>query len=135
MLLLSRIVSITGCEVLAEAHIHGGNPFFEHGNGLPAYVGLEMMAQAIAAFDGAKRRKSGHPAKIGFLLGCRHYVTRVCHFAEGSRLNVHARVAFEDADMLAFDCHIDDGSAELATASLKVYAPADPGEILKRARQ
>jgi predicted hotdog family 3-hydroxylacyl-ACP dehydratase len=134
MRLLDRIVSVTDCEVEAEAHIGADNPFFERECGLPAYVGLEMMAQAIAAIDGEKRRQNGRPAKIGFLLGCRRYVTHVPNFAEGMRLTVRAKMVFDDNEMFAFDCSIEDGNGTLAVANMKVYAPSDPLAFLNRAQ-
>ncbi|HWE06036.1 MAG TPA: hypothetical protein VG274_04960, partial [Rhizomicrobium sp.] len=90
MRLLDRIVACSECEVVAEACVRADNLFFEPGRGLPPYVGLEMMAQAIAAIDGKKRKSSGKPAKIGFLLGCRCFASRVPCFAEGTRLTVLA---------------------------------------------
>ncbi|HEX4081052.1 MAG TPA: hypothetical protein VHX61_19485 [Rhizomicrobium sp.] len=134
MRLLDRIISLSEGEVVADAVVRPDNPFFEPGRGLPAYVGLEMMAQAIAALDGEKRRNSSRPAKIGFLLGCRRYMSRVPIFAEGTRLTVRAKMVFEDNEMLAFDCGIEDSNGALATANLKVYAPADPLAFLKRAQ-
>ena len=135
MRLLHRIVACSESEVVAEACVRADNLFFEPGRGLPAYVGLEMMAQAIAAIDGKKRQNSGQPAKIGFLLGCRNYASRDASFAEGTRLTVSAKMVFDDGAMLAFDCRIDDEQGEVVTANLKVYAPADPSGFLKRAQQ
>jgi predicted hotdog family 3-hydroxylacyl-ACP dehydratase len=132
MLLLDAILSLTDSEVVAEAHVRASNPFFEQGRGLPAYVGLEMMAQAIAALDGEKRRNSGRPAKIGFLLGCRRYVSEVSSFAEETRLMVRAKMVFEDSEMLSFDCSIENSNGALAMANLKVYGPADPLAFLKQ---
>ena len=88
MRLLDRIVSISENDALAETIVRPDNPFFEPGRGLPAYVGLEMMAQAIAAIDGQKRSASGLPANIGFLLGCRRYVSKRASFAENEKLTV-----------------------------------------------
>jgi len=135
MRLLDRIVACSESEVVAEAYVRPDNLFFEPGRGLPAYVGLEMMAQAIAAIDGKKRLNSGQPAKIGFLLGCRRYASRSASLGEGTRLMVSAKMVFDDGAMLAFDCRIDDEQGELATANLKVYAPTDPSGFLKRAQQ
>ena len=132
MRLLDRIVACSESDVTAEACVREDNLFFEPGRGLPAYVGLEMMAQAIAAIDGKKRQNSGQAAKIGFLLGCRRYGSRTASFAEGTLLTISAKKVFDDGAMLAFDCRIDDEQGEVATANLKVYAPADPFGFLNR---
>jgi predicted hotdog family 3-hydroxylacyl-ACP dehydratase len=133
MRLLDRIISVSENDAVAETVVRSDNVFFEPGRGLPGYIGLEMMAQAIALIDGAKRRSSGLPPNVGFLLGCRRYVsTRVC-FAENEKLTVAATMVFGDGAMFAFDCRLDDEQGEVATANLKVYAPADPQAFLKGA--
>jgi predicted hotdog family 3-hydroxylacyl-ACP dehydratase len=130
MRLLDRIVSVSESDAVAETIVRSDNPFFERGRGLPAYIGLEMMAQAIALIDGAKRRSNGLPANIGFLLGCRRYVSRRERFAEHEKLTVSASMVFGDGAMFAFDCRLDDDQGQVATANLKVYAPADPRAFL-----
>ena len=130
MRLLDRIIAISENEAVAETVVRADNPFFEPGRGIPAYVGLEMMAQAIAAIDGMKRQNSGLPAKIGFLLGCRRYAVRRASFEENTRLTIAAKMVFGDGAMFAFDCRIDDERGEVATAGMKVYAPNDPQAFL-----
>jgi predicted hotdog family 3-hydroxylacyl-ACP dehydratase len=133
MRLLDRIVSVTDTDASAELVVRSDNPFFETERGIPAYVGLEMMAQAIAVIDGAQRRNSGLPAKLGFLLGCRRYSARCESFPLGARLIVTVNKVFGEGEMLAFDCRIDDEQGEAATANIKVYAPANPQDFLSRA--
>jgi predicted hotdog family 3-hydroxylacyl-ACP dehydratase len=132
MCLLDRMLHVTDREARAEAVVRADNPLFVPGRGLPAYVGLEMMAQAIAAIDGMKRKIEKLPPKIGFLLGCRRYSASRAEFAEGERLSIAANMVFGDNAMFAFECRIDgeDGS-ELAKANMSVYAPADPNAFLK----
>lgn len=130
MRLLHRVISVTENDALAEMTVTPDNPFFEPGRGLPAYVGLEMMAQAIAIIDGAQRRNNGLPAKLGFLLGCRRYLSRCASFAPGLRLMIAATKVFGEGDMLAFDCRIDDDGGEVAVANIKVYAPTNPQSFL-----
>jgi predicted hotdog family 3-hydroxylacyl-ACP dehydratase len=131
MRLLDRIVSVSENDAVAETVVRSDNPFFEPGRGLPGYVGLEMMAQAIALIDGHKRRSSGLPVNMGFLLGCRRYVSKRASFSENEKLTVVASKVFGDGAMFAFDCRLDDEQGEVATANLKVYAPADPQAFLK----
>jgi len=130
MRLLDHIVSVSETEALAETIVRSDNPFFEPGRGLPAYVGLEMMAQAIALIDGKKRRSSGLPANIGFLLGSRRFVSRRKSFAENEKLSVTVSMVFCDGAMFSFDCRLNDEQGEVATANLKVYAPRDPDAFL-----
>ncbi|MGD0143614.1 MAG: 3-hydroxyacyl-ACP dehydratase [Rhizomicrobium sp.] len=131
MRLLDRIVSVSESDAVAETVVRSDNPFFEPGRGLPGYVGLEMMAQTIALIDGHKRRSCGLPVNMGFLLGCRRYVSKHASFSENEKLTVTASKVFGDGAMFAFDCRLDDERGEVATANLKVYAPADPHAFLK----
>lgn len=132
MRFLDRMIKVTDKDAVAEAVVRADNPLFVPGRGLPAYVGLEMMAQAIAAIDGMKRKMENLPPKIGFLLGCRRYSAHCANFEEDKRLNIVATMVFGDNAMFAFECRIDDeDGTELAKANMSVYAPADPLAFLK----
>jgi predicted hotdog family 3-hydroxylacyl-ACP dehydratase len=132
MRFLDRMISVDEVEAVAETVVRPDNPLFVATTGLPGYAGLEMMAQAIAAIDGMKRRTGGLPPKIGFLLGCRRYSVSCSSFAEGMKLHIVAKMVFTNGEMFNFECHIEDEEgAELAQASLNVYAPADPMTFLK----
>ncbi len=132
MRFLDRIIAVDEAEAVAETIIRPNNPLFVAGRGLPAYAGLEMMAQAIAAIDGMKRRQEGLPPKIGFLLGCRRYSVNCTHFGENMRLRITAKMIFSDGEMFAFECRIDDGDGgPLAQGNMNVYAPANPKALLE----
>jgi len=132
MRFLDRIVSISESEAIAETEVSPANPMFVPGRGLPAYAGIEMMAQAIASIDGMKRQTSGLPPKIGFLLGCRKYSVRGNEFPEGMLLRITVNQVFGDGEMFSFECRIDDqDGGEVARANMNVYAPADPRKFLE----
>jgi len=84
---------------------------FGDGNTVPALLGIEYMAQTIAAFGGIKRRLAGRPLDLGFLLGTRRYVCNVGTFAVGSVLTVSVKRLVEDQGL---ECLI-------AILQLKVY--------------
>lgn len=131
MRFLDRMTAVDDTVSVAEAQVSADNPLFVPGKGLPAYAGLEMMAQAIAAIDGMKRKRDGLPPRIGFLLGCRRYNVHCDMFAEGARLKVTANMVFSDGAMFAFECRIDDEAGEmLASAAMNVFAPANPKAFL-----
>ncbi|HEY4124850.1 MAG TPA: hypothetical protein VGM36_09565 [Rhizomicrobium sp.] len=132
MRFLDRMISVSDSEAVAETIVRADNPLFVAGRGLPGYAGLEMMAQAIAAIDGMKRKVSGLPPKIGFLLGCRRYNVSRSDFGEGMRLRIVANMVFTNGEMFNFECRIEDeAGCELAQASMNVYAPVDPMAFLK----
>ncbi len=132
MRLLDRAISISEHEAVAELTVREDIPFIAPGRGLPAYAGLELMAQSIGLIDGFKCYCEGLPPKIGFLLGCRRYTTACDTFAIGSRLIVTVQMVFNGGEMYSFECRIADPEGrELAKASLNVFAPRDPPTFLK----
>lgn len=100
---------------------------------LPAWAGVELMAQAIAAWAGCAARAEGRPVRLGFLLGTRHYRCNVPGFAPGSELIVAAQREFFDATgMGVFTCRID-GTGVLAEAKLTVFSPPDASALFATA--
>ena len=70
MLLLDRVLSYSTDYVSCEVEIRVDSPFVRDGV-VPAIVGLEYMAQCVAAFAGLSARHKGEAPRIGFLLGSR----------------------------------------------------------------
>lgn len=94
---------------------------------MPAWIGIELMAQAIGTHAALLARQAGKPPRAGALLGSREYrVTRPA-FAAGMDLIIEARQAFRNSDGLAsYDCRICTTSGEeLASAALTVFEPTD----------
>jgi predicted hotdog family 3-hydroxylacyl-ACP dehydratase len=124
--LLDEILSIDGERLVARVSITEGSPFFEAG-GVPAIVTLEYMAQAIAAFSGAQRRKEGETVQLGFLLGCRKMTLEVDKLLPGDELRVEARHVWSAAPLGQFDCNVSRGGHPIAKAVLSVYeGPLEP---------
>lgn len=96
---------------------------------LPAWVGVELMAQAIAAWAGCQARETGAPVRLGFLLGTRHYTCNVAAFVPGIELRIEARRDFHDeSGMGVFACHIE-APGVLAEARLTVFSPPDASAL------
>ena len=121
MVLLNRIIEFDEENMVAEVIVRADGLFGE-GNTVPGWLGIEYMAQTIAAFGGMKRRLAGKALNLGFLLGSRRYVCNVGTFAVGSILTVTVKSLVEEQGLGVFDCHI---SAEgiSASAKLNVYQP------------
>lgn len=99
---------------------------------LPAWAGVELMAQAIAAWAGCCGKASGEPVRLGFLLGTRHYTCNVAAFAPGTELVIEARREFsDDAGMGVFVCRIE-ASGALAEARLTVFSPPDASAVFQQ---
>jgi hypothetical protein len=72
MCLLERITHWDQDTIEAELVVPEAGLFVEDGQ-VPAWVGIEYMAQAIAAWAGCRARAAGKPPQLGFLLGSRRY--------------------------------------------------------------
>jgi len=127
MLLLDRLLADDGGRVRAEATVRRGGVFVTE-DGLPAWVGLELMAQAAAAWAGLRAREAGAPVRGGFLLGTRRYHCAVPHFPVGARLEVLARPELAlESGLQVFACAIEYQGQVAASASLNVFAPLGDG--------
>jgi len=97
---------------------------------LPAWNGLELMAQSVAAWAGVKAKRAGVPVELGFLIGTRHYQCNVPYFPNGTELQIHACCSLEDASGLGvFECTLT-GPAIHAEARLNVFRPPHVAEYL-----
>jgi len=106
--------------------------FAEEGGQVPAWVGLEYMAQAVNAYAGWVGKKSGAAAKLGFLLGTRRYHSTVAAFAPDTLLEVVVHQRMLDENNLAlFHCEIKRGGDVLASAEVKAIQPENPADIFK----
>ena len=132
MLWLERVVRAEDDVVEAIAMPREGAWYVEGGEGMPAWLGLELMAQAVAAHAGLRGWRAGQPPKPGVLLGCRLYEARVPSFLPGGELRVTARLSYrDDSGFGAYDCTIADERGALASATLKVFEPEDFMRFLK----
>ncbi|GGA74741.1 thioester dehydrase [Arenimonas soli] len=132
MLWLERIVACDGESAVAEAVVRDDHPFLD-GAGVPAWVGIEYMAQCIAAWAGGQALAKGRPVSPGFLLGTRRYESRRPELAVGTRLRIEARrELMGDNGLGMFACRILDGDDEIAVANVSVFEPPDPDAYLGR---
>ncbi len=127
MLLLTRLTEASETHAVSEVAITENSTCYREGRGVPAYVGLEYMAQTISAYDGVERRQSGKPPEIGFLLGTRRFDASHPYFAAGETLRVRVDMTFNDNGMAAFDAVITVAEEERARASINVYRPESGG--------
>lgn len=93
--------------------------------GIPGWVGLEWMAQAVAAWAGVQERAEDRPPLVGFLLGSRRYDCSREYFPFGSPVLVDIKQDFRAANGLAaFHCQLlDEHENPLASAVLSVFQP------------
>ena len=131
MSLLTHIVSVDAESLHAQMRIGEHDLFLDAmgpGSGVGGWVGIEYMAQAVAAWAGAQQGEG----KIGFLLGSRRYQCMRSNFASAELLDVFVRREFQaDNGLGQFDCRIEIAGETVASAKLTVFGPNDPAAFLK----
>lgn len=125
MRLVDRLLHWDEESVAVEVTVPGEG-LFADADGVPAWVGVEYMAQAIAAWAGCRARRAGQAPSIGFLLGTRRYVAEQPVFRAGARLRVEARCELLGENGLGmFACRIMQGEDVVAVANVSVFEPTD----------
>ena len=132
MLLLDRLIEFEANLAIAE-YVPRADAWYVDGNGnMPAWIGIELMAQTIAVHVGLEKRMKGLPPKHGALLGTRRYVASQPSFVAGEALRIHTRMIYRDASgFSAYDGRISVDRETVATATLKVFEPGDFRTLLQ----
>ncbi|VVN97163.1 hotdog family protein [Pseudomonas fluorescens] len=126
MILIDQVLSFDEEQIHTRLTVKPGGVFSRPDGSLPAWIGVELMAQSVAAYAGCRARLLGNPVELGFLLGTRKFECNVEYFPAGTELTLHALRSLEDASgMGIFECHIY-GPGIHATARLNVFCPPQP---------
>lgn len=116
--------------VVAQATIQPDRYFVRDGV-LPVWIGVEYMAQAVAAWAGHRAWSRGQPVKIGFLLGTRRYDVHRQHLLVGDVLRIEVRrELMGDNGLGMFACRIMVEGALIASANLSVFEPPQEAAFL-----
>lgn len=127
MILLDAARAYRGERMQCTRHLRRGGAFQDADGSLPAWVGVELMAQTVAAWSGWQARLEQRAVRLGFLLGTRAYSSNVARFPAGSELLISSERGFHDEDgMGVFACRIE-APGILAQARLTVFSPPDAG--------
>lgn len=124
MCLLERLVSLDDGFLAAETCPGPDDPFATP-RGIPGWVGLEWLAQAVAAWAGVEAARRGEAPAVGFLVGSRRYSCPAGHFALGRRVRVEVTLDFRADNGLA-EFHgrvLAPGGETLAEGRLQVFEP------------
>lgn len=131
MLLLDRVEHVDAQHAVAMVDVASparAKAWYQDGadapGTMPAWIGIELMAQAIALHVGWVKAQQQLPPQMGVLLGTRAYRAHVPAFS--GELQVRAELEFLDATGLgAYSCSILQHGHAVAQASVKVYEPDD----------
>jgi predicted hotdog family 3-hydroxylacyl-ACP dehydratase len=117
--LIDEVLGDTPDSIRVATHITRAHPYFVEGHGVPSWVGIEMMAQAIAAHAGLAGRRERREPRTGMLLGTRRYETTTAWFPEGARLEILAEREFgENSGLAACNCDVSCDGQTLAKATI-----------------
>ncbi|CAH6811766.1 3-hydroxydecanoyl-(acyl-carrier-protein) dehydratase, inferred for ABFAE pathway [Vibrio chagasii] len=126
MILIDRAISVEALSIHCQVDIGDHNLFFNaESQTVPAYVGIEFMAQSVAAWSGYHALKSGTTPPIGFLLGSRRYKSLCDEFTQGQTLDIYAEQLMEDSGMAVFTARVEHQGELVAQCQLNVYVPTE----------
>lgn len=125
MILIDRLISYDEESAICEVVINNTSPFYDRRlGGVPSHIGIEYMAQSIAAFAGANDLDNGREKKVGFLLGSRKYTSTIPVYKKGCALHICVQRLFqEESGLGVFDCHIILAENTVSTAKVNVFQP------------
>ena len=125
MVLLSRIVAHDDKETICQTDPET-LALFHSGDRVGAWVGIEVMAQCVAAHAGMLAHRRGELPRIGFLLGSRR-VNIHQPWMQGT-LGVRAlRNWGEESGLVSFDCALweERTGSTVAAGRLNCFLPSD----------
>lgn len=138
MLLLDRVIQVTDDSVVCEVTLNNPGvltPFLTAQGELPAWFGVEIMAQTVGVWSGYHARQRGDDdIRPGMLLGGRGYRATAPCFAANSTLRVEMHLLMRDDKLGSFEGDIRCNGAVVASGRLNTYQP-DEQELTRLAQQ
>lgn len=133
MILIDQLISYSQISACTLVKIGPKANFYnEKRHSVPSYVGLEYMAQTIAAYANAIKLDCGGTVALGFLVSARTFKTKVSEFESGAELSTSVERLFKEENGLSvFDCTISQNGELLVEAKINVFEPDDPEQFLK----
>lgn len=134
MILLSRVGELFEDGLQTFVDISNDSMFCESA-GVPSYVGLEYMAQTVAAYAGYRAIEKQERVKEGFLLGTREVTFAIPYFSIGSELEILCKDFMSNNEMGVFTCEIFDHlqKTQLGSCKLNVFQPENPQDFFQTA--
>lgn len=121
MVLVKQLLEVDENNACALVEVSNDNLFLQQNNAISAGVGIEYMAQTIAAWAGYHAKLQNQPVKLGFLLGTRRFTSNVSFVPLQTQLVVSIeKVLQADNGLASFDCQIT-GEGILMQATLNVF--------------
>jgi len=121
LLLIDILEDATVDSCITNVRVDPGAWYAGPDGAMPAWFGLELMAQTAAAYSGYHKRSANMPPGGGYLLGTRRYECTTPLFPRDAILEVEAKVDYANVfGQSAFVCEIRLQGTVVASATLKV---------------
>ncbi|WP_158783113.1 hotdog family protein [Pantoea sp. BAV 3049] len=138
MVLVDEVISVSGERACCRVVVSQQGilaPFLNAIGELPAWFGIEIIAQTIGVWSGWHGRQlhDGKPSP-GMLLGGRGYRCNQAVFPAGAELVVTVTLLMRDEKIGSFDGMITINGERYASGRLNTYQP-DPQELQQLLRQ
>jgi predicted hotdog family 3-hydroxylacyl-ACP dehydratase len=119
----------------ASLTVRPGTVFSDTDESLPGWIGIEIIAQVLAALSTLRDGRPEGPARIGLLLGVRDYRCVPDRFPVGMRLDAEVIESMSDGLSLGvFDGTLRSGGVVVAEGIVSAYRLADPEAFLRGGR-
>lgn len=126
MLLIDAVEAFDDDTLSARATVHADAWYADADGAMPAWLGIELMAQTIAAHISLLAMRAGGIARPGVLLGARRYDAHVAAFARDAALRIDAKELLRSEEgHSAYECTISHDGVCCAEAVVKVFQPTD----------
>jgi predicted hotdog family 3-hydroxylacyl-ACP dehydratase len=134
MRLLDTLVSSSERDIEVTAQITTANAFYDpESQAVPAWTGIEYMAQTAAAWVGLQDLNAGKTVEPAFLISSRQYTAHCAQFALGQTLRVWVHAHLIEGPLVAFNGAIKHNETLLAEAVFTAYRPDDVAAYLAAA--
>jgi predicted hotdog family 3-hydroxylacyl-ACP dehydratase len=127
MLLIDAVTAFSDETLSARATVRADAWYADADGAMPAWIGIELMAQAIAAHVALCAMRGGGRARPGVLLGSRSYKALQPAFASGGApltIRVTELLRSEEGHG-AYECTLHQDEVLCAEAVIKVFQPPD----------
>ncbi len=124
ILLIDTLEDATPDSCITHVRVDPGAWYAGPDGAMPAWFGLELMAQTAAALSGHRRKSANKRPVNGYLLGTRNYESWVPRFPAGEILEVEIRLLYlDESGLSAFACEIRHLGKTVARATIKTFEP------------
>ncbi|QFU24835.1 hotdog family protein [Shewanella eurypsychrophilus] len=137
MILIDQLLEHGIDTLLTQVNISELSPYFDDAHkGVPNYVGIEYMAQSIAALAGVEAKIRGDKIRVGFLLGTRKLKMHIPYYSQGESYQTRvSRLYQEEAGLAVFECKIFHEQTLVAEANINVFQPQDAQAYISESTQ